>query len=137
MPGKRSRTPGASRPQRPTGSTANTWIVRAKSGGPILSLRQRLAMTRSAFARLFPVSERSVASIEAGKSPSESFQRRHRELDRITHALEEVVCREAIGEWLQAPNDALNSFKPIELIERGEIDRIWELIYRLRSGIAI
>jgi hypothetical protein len=25
--------------------------------------------------------------------------------------------------------------KPIEVIERGEIDRLWEMVYRLRSGI--
>ena len=35
---------------------------------------------------------------------------------------------------MMQPNDAFNGLKPIEVIERGEVDKIWEMIYRLRSG---
>jgi hypothetical protein len=42
--------------------------------------------------------------------------------------------REFIAEWLQAPNDAFGGLKPIEVVERGEIDRIWRMIYVLESG---
>jgi hypothetical protein len=34
-----------------------------------------------------------------------------------------------------SPNEAFSGLKPIELIERGEIDRLWDTVYRLRSGM--
>lgn len=42
---------------------------------------------------------------------------------------------DSIPEWLQTPNEGLGRLKPIELIERGAIDRIWETIFFLRSGV--
>jgi hypothetical protein len=30
----------------------------------------------------------------------------------------------------------LGGLKPIEVIERGEVDRIWQMIFFLRSGVA-
>lgn len=33
------------------------------------------------------------------------------------------------------PNDAFDGLKPLETIERGEIDRLWDMAYRLRSGM--
>ena len=30
---------------------------------------------------------------------------------------------------------AKGGLKPIEVIERGEVDRIWQMIYYLRSGV--
>jgi hypothetical protein len=34
------------------------------------------------------------------------------------------------------PNPAFEQLKPIEVIERGHIDRIWEMIFEFRSGAA-
>ncbi len=56
------------------------------------------------------------------------------ELERLTIALAEIMKRESIGPWLQTPNDAFDGLKPLEVIDRGEIDRIWTMIYHLRSG---
>jgi hypothetical protein len=41
----------------------------------------------------------------------------------------------AEGPWLLAENEALDSFKPLELIERGETDRIWQLVFALETGM--
>ncbi len=30
--------------------------------------------------------------------------------------------------------DAFDGLKPLEVIEGGEIDRLWEMMYRLKSG---
>ncbi len=40
----------------------------------------------------------------------------------------------SIGTWLLKPNAAFDGLKPIEVIDRGEIDRLWSMIYYLRSG---
>ena len=55
---------------------------------------------------------------------------------RLIEALEEVIESSAIVPWLTAPNDAFDGLKPLEVIDRGEIDRIWQMIYQLRSGVA-
>ena len=41
---------------------------------------------------------------------------------------------QAVVSWLKQANDAFDGLKPIEVIERGEIDRIWSMIFQLRSG---
>jgi hypothetical protein len=53
---------------------------------------------------------------------------------RVVNALAEVVNEEAIGPWMLQPNPAFAGLKPIEVIERGEVDRIWQMIFMLRSG---
>ena len=58
------------------------------------------------------------------------------ELQQLFTALEEVVESSAIDAWLTAPNDAFDGLKPLEVIERGEIERIWQMIDQLRSGVA-
>lgn len=51
-------------------------------------------------------------------------------------ALREVIRGESLEKWLQTANPAFDDLKPLELIERGESDRLWEMIYFLRSGVA-
>ncbi|MCU0692802.1 MAG: MbcA/ParS/Xre antitoxin family protein [Polyangiaceae bacterium] len=41
---------------------------------------------------------------------------------------------EFVGVWLQTPNDAFGGLKPIEVVERGDIDRLWRMIHELESG---
>ena len=50
--------------------------------------------------------------------------------------LAEVVTAEAIPQWLGMPNPAFEGMKPLEVIERGEIDRLWEMLFYLESGVA-
>ena len=98
-------------------------------------MRQRLQLSQALFARLLPVSLRSLASLEGGAAPSEPVSRRLTELQRLTNALTEVMKKESVGNWLQTPNPAFDELKPLEVIERGESDRIWAMIYFLRSGV--
>ena len=42
----------------------------------------------------------------------------------------------AIGPWLQTPNEAFDGLKPSEVIDRGEVDQLWSMVYFLRSGVA-
>jgi len=110
-------------------------LVPSPGGGTMLELRSRLGLSRDVFARLLPVSTRSLATIESGDKPSDSVRRRMTELRRIVDALAEVMVSETIGDWLTTPNDAFDGLKPLEVIERGEVDRIWQMIFLLRSGV--
>jgi hypothetical protein len=108
-------------------------LVKTRSGRALI-LRTRLAMDRETFARLVPMSTRNLANIEAGKVPSATVLRQFKALRRVIDALGEVIQKDVIGPWLEQPNEAFGGLKPIEVIERGEVDRIWEMIYFLRSG---
>ncbi len=102
---------------------------------PVASLRKRLQLKQAEFARLVPVSVRSLATLEKGTPPTDVVARRLTELQRLTNALSEVIQQESLGIWLQTPNTAFDGLKPLEVIDRGESDRLWKMIYFLRSGV--
>jgi DNA-binding transcriptional regulator YiaG len=108
---------------------------KAKQGGAG-ALRARLGMTIKLFSRLTGFSERAIAKWESGESISVPAQRRLLEIARFQERLAEVVKLESIPRWLETPNDAFAGLKPLEVIERGEIDRLWNMIFYLESGVA-
>jgi DNA-binding transcriptional regulator YiaG len=137
-PGARTKkvSPGlpAMQRKRPT-AARDLAIVADDRGRALLGLRSRLKLSREVFARLVPMSTRSLASIEAGKTPAAGVQRKLLEVQRVVEALSEVIAADAIGPWMLAPNDAFDGLKPLEVIERGEVDRLWRMIFLLRSGV--
>jgi DNA-binding transcriptional regulator YiaG len=124
---RHAKTSQTTRSERIIGATVKPSLV--------VDLRKRLQLKQSVFARLLPVSVRSLATLESGTVPSEAVARRLIELQRLTNALTEVMTKESLGNWLQTPNDAFDGLKPLEVIDRGESDRIWAMIYYLRSGV--
>lgn len=102
---------------------------------PIKKLRDEIKVTRKIFCRLLPVSERLLADLETGKRvPSESVKREFNELNRLVAGLKGIMETAFLGEWLDTPNEAFGELKPLEIIERGEVDRIWRMIYYIESG---
>ena len=100
-----------------------------------LELRDRLQMPRVVFGRVVNVSERTIAKVEAAAEEVEKLRRPYNEVYRLYQALGEVVEPKSLGVWFTTPNAAFDGLKPLEVIERGEIDRLWEMAYRLRSGM--
>ena len=80
-------------------------------------------------------SVRTIATVESDRKKADRLQRDYLEVTRLCDALGEVVEPSVLGEWFLAPNKRFGGSKPIEIIERGEIDRLWEMVYRLRSGM--
>ena len=39
------------------------------------------------------------------------------------------------SKWLDTPTDAFGGLEPLEVIERVETDRPWNMIYDLESGV--
>lgn len=108
----------------------------AKAVPLVAALRAKMGLARKTFSRLAGFSERAIADWESGKSLSEPGLRRVREIERFQQRLAEVISSEAIPAWLETPNDAFDGLKPLEVIERGEIDRLWNMIFYLESGVA-
>lgn len=111
--------------------------IKVQHGKPVLArvLRGKLQLSQPEFAKMLPLSVRTLATLESGTAPTEVVARRLVELQRLTNALSEVVKKETLGQWLQTPNQAFDGLKPLEVIDRGEIDRLWGMIYYLRSGV--
>ena len=102
---------------------------------PVLELRHLLDMTREEFGRLVNVSVRAIATVEREQGDVAKLRRPYAEVARLYGALSDVVAQEAIGPWFETPNESFGGLKPMEVIERGEIDRLWGMVYRLQSGI--
>ena len=115
--------------------SAAVTLVETPRGATMLRLRSRLHLNRETFARLLPVSTRLLANIEKGEPASDAVIRRLTEIRRVVDSLSEVISEDVVGFWMVTPNDAFGALKPIEVVERGEIDRIWQMIYQLRSGV--
>ncbi len=109
--------------------------VMKSRGEAKLELRHNLGMPREVFGRLVNVSVRTIAEVESKQKKVEKLRRNYVEVKRLSDSLSEVVDPASLGDWFNTPNDGFGRLKPIEIIERGEIDRLWEMVYRLRSGM--
>ena len=114
-----------SRPAKTPASYPMAAVVRAKLGLP-----------RKIFSRLTGFSERVIAGWESGKVMSQPGQRRIEEIDRLSDVLTRVIKAESIPKWLDTPNKAFDGLKPLEVIERGEVDRLWKMLFYLEAGVA-
>jgi DNA-binding transcriptional regulator YiaG len=99
-------------------------------------LRKKLGMTQKGFAQITSSSLRAVARWEAGEKPGEMAKRTLNEIKRLYNGLSGVMKKDYIAVWLSIPNQVFDGFKPLEIIERGESDRIWKMIYDLEAGEA-
>ncbi len=99
-------------------------------------LRTDFVLTRKTLARMTGLSERTLATWEAGGDINEAGRRAIVTVDRLLRALAEVVRKEAIAEWLEQPNEGFGNLKPLEVVERGESDRLWRMIYFVGAGTA-
>lgn len=92
-------------------------------------------LTQPTVVRLSGYSPRSVASWSKGVKATEPARRKFTELCRLLDALNGLIGSPAeMAGWLQEPNSAFEGSTPLQVIERGETDRIWRMIYTLESG---
>jgi DNA-binding transcriptional regulator YiaG len=105
------------------------------SGELLVRLRHEMGLTRADFARIVGLSERSVATWEGGADLKESSLRTIVEIGRLYARLSQLFASpDDLTTWLKTANKAFNGSQPLQVIERGEIDRIWRMIYFLESG---
>jgi hypothetical protein len=91
-------------------------------------------LTLDIFTRLVGTSRRAVATWLSGNPPNRANERNLTELSRLFAALAELVPTDQIGSWLETSNSAFEGSTPVQVIERGESDRIWRMIWELRDG---
>jgi DNA-binding transcriptional regulator YiaG len=137
---RRKAAPTAAKKASPKKAVKTAALAKGAGGStpplPVHLLRKRAGLSLKIFSRLTGFSERAIAGWEAGAPVSESARRRLLETERFRERLAQVVKPESIPEWFETPNEAFGGLKPVEVIERGEIDRLWNMIFYLESGVA-
>ena len=93
-------------------------------------------MTQDELSRITGYSIRAIAGWEAGKRLSDAARQKVVETERLRAALAEIVPPAELGEWMRTPNPAFEGQSPIQVIERGEADRIWRMIIQIDSEVA-
>jgi DNA-binding transcriptional regulator YiaG len=105
------------------------------SANLVAEVRAGLGVTREFFARLTGFSVRAIAGWEAGRPVSEAGRRRVLEMKRLREVLAEGMRPEFIAQWLETPCEGLGGLKPVEVLERGETDRLWRVALLIGSGM--
>jgi DNA-binding transcriptional regulator YiaG len=106
-----------------------------RSTNLVTEVRAGLGVTREFFARLTGFSVRAIAGWEAGRTVSEAGRRRILEMKRLREMLAEGMRPEFIAQWLETPCEGLGGLKPVEVLERGETDRLWRVALLIGSGM--
>src|SRR5438128_1007560 len=94
----------------------------------------KFGLRQDTLSRLIGFSLRTVAGWSKGKQPSTPVKRALIEMDRLLDSLGRLMKPKDVGRWLKEPNSAFEGSTPVQVIERGQIDRIWRLLYFLESG---
>jgi hypothetical protein len=84
---------------------------------------------------------RLVNAIKIGNAPptGQTFSQmnapqKSREVTGLFDALADIIDKKVIGQWLQRPNQQFDGTTPLQVMERGETDRLWRMIWQIREG---
>ena len=125
--------------RKPKAKTAPRGLhARNQKGRDIHGLFQHYRTTfhvqQPAIVRMTGFSPRSVAKWSKAETLSPKQEKAIVEMDRLMDGLTRVMKPADIGRWLKTPNHAFDGSTPLQVIERGETDRIWRMLYELESG---
>ena len=111
---------------------------RQSPANELRDLRRRHSLSQALLARLLDVSLRTLSGAESGAAASAAIPPRMRrsltQVARLCAALTEAMRPAFVGQWLDRPNELLGCLKPVEAIERGQLDLVWQVAEGLRSG---
>ena len=96
--------------------------------------REAFQLPQPLLVRLTGFSPRSVAKWSQGEAPSPKQEKALVEMDRLLDGLSRVLEPAEIGRWLKQPNTAFGGSTPLQVVERGEMDRLGRMLYDLESG---
>jgi uncharacterized protein (DUF2384 family) len=91
-------------------------------------------LTRAMLSDLTGMTFRSPTKSRRRLSSSPKQEKALSELDRLLVALSRIMQPTEIGPWLARPHPAFDKRSPLNLVQDGEQDRIWRMLYDLSSG---
>lgn len=137
-PGKRvgsKRAPATTRKVEAATIQGKT-IVRKVPTVKVSALRSLLGLSQIELARATGYSLRAIAGWESGKPLSASARQKMIEAHRLREALAQIMPPIQVGAWMRTPNPSFECQTPIQVLERGEIDRLWRMIIQIDSNVA-
>ena len=102
----------------------------------VVTLRGALGVSQAELARLTGYSVRAIAGWESGKPLSEPARQKLTETERLRAALSELLPPAEVGAWMRASNPSFEGQTPLQVIERGESDRLWQMIFEIDANVA-
>jgi hypothetical protein len=115
---------------------SSSLIAPQESEPDVRRLSRAYNLSNEAVSRVTGASPRTVSYWNAGVAPQRSSAQKIREVTRLFDALSDIIRAKAIGPWLQRPNGAFDGSTPLQVMERGENDRLWRMIWQIREGNA-
>ena len=100
----------------------------------VQELAEKFGLRQETLSRMTGFSLRAVASWASGKRASAPVKRAFTEMDRLLDGLSRLMKPKEVGHWLKEPNPAFDGSTPVQVIERGQIDRVWRMLYFIESG---
>ena len=100
----------------------------------VREISDRFGVRQETLSRMTGFSSRAVAEWARGKEPSAPAKKAFVEMDRLFDALARLMKSKDVGRWLKQPNPAFDGSTPVQVIERGQTDRIWRMLYYAESG---
>jgi DNA-binding transcriptional regulator YiaG len=100
----------------------------------VRAVRQLYGLSQALKARLPDVSLRTVSGAESDAATPAQLRRNLTQASRLCEALADAMEPAFVGRRLDQPNEMLGGLKPIEAIERGQLDLVWQVAEGLRSG---
>ncbi len=107
---------------------------KAQKAPALQEMAEKFGLRQDTLSRMTGFSLRAVADWASGKQPSAPVRRAITEMDRLLDSLARLMKPKEVGRWLKEPNTAFDGSTPVQVIERGQIDRIWRMLYFVESG---
>jgi DNA-binding transcriptional regulator YiaG len=115
-------------------ASARLSVVPAETSADVRRLSRTYKLSNEVVSRVTGASPRTVSYWNAGTPPQRSSVQKIKEVTRLFDALADIIKGAVISDWLQRPNKQFDGSTPLQVIERGETDRLWRMIWQLREG---
>jgi DNA-binding transcriptional regulator YiaG len=132
----RFRKNSAAKRASATRASAKLSVPPAETSADVRRLSRTYKLSNEVVSRVTGASPRTVSYWNAGTPPQRSSVQKIKEVTRLFDALADIIKGSVIGEWLQRPNKQFDGSTPLQVIERGETDQLWRMIWQLREGNA-
>jgi hypothetical protein len=97
-------------------------------------LAKEAGMNYDMLARALSVSRRSISGWLSGHAPERINRVRINEFGRLVTELRTIIKPEKLKGWWNQPVANFAGSTPLQILERGETDRIWRMIWEIREG---
>jgi len=98
------------------------------------SLAKEAGMNYDMLAKALSVSRRSISGWLSGQEPERINRVRINEFGRLVAELRIIIRPEKLKSWWNQPVANFGGSTPLQVLERGETDRIWRMIWEIDEG---